>query len=126
MFLEMFSCDDDFDYNEQRAEILAKKFNFDFSEKYHNEIIELLQNEIGNYHEGSSEYIRFLCGYLYCIGNIQDVELIKKAKYSINMDVGCMVDYQWIENLENGSIADRNAIVNDFIDYYKNYFNLNL
>lgn len=49
--------------------------------------VELIQKEIENYQEGSSEYIRVLCGYLYCIGNASDAELIKRAKYGINFDV---------------------------------------
>lgn len=49
--------------------------------------VELIQKEIENYQEGSSEYIRVLCGYLYCIGNASDAELIKRAKYGINFYV---------------------------------------
>lgn len=73
--------------NEERTEVLIKRYNLDFSMKYHGEIRQLLEKEIENYQEGSSEYLRFLCGYLFCIGDVNDIEIIKKAKYSINMDV---------------------------------------
>ena len=62
----------------------------------------LEEQEIEDFQEGSSEYIRLLCGYLYCIGDVTDVPLLEQAKYGINMDVGCMVDGEWIESLKNG------------------------
>lgn len=85
--------------NEQRAEQVIKKYGFRFSDIPKQEIIDLLQKEIANYQPGSSEYIRLLCGYLYCLGDISDVTLLEKAKYSINMDVGCMIDEfrQWCD-----------------------------
>lgn len=113
--------------NGERAEVLIKKYNFDFSQKYHAEIRQLLENEIRNYQDGSSEYLRFLCGYLFCIGDINDVEIINKAKYSINMDVGFMIDGEWIESLENMGLAskyvrDRQLLIDDFVDYYANFY----
>lgn len=115
--------------NEERTEVLIKKYDFDFSQKYHAEIRHLLEKEIMNYQEGSSEYLRFLCGYLFCIGDINDMEIIKKAKYSINMDVGCMIDGEWIESLENGGVEsetvyNRQALIDNFIDYYANFESL--
>jgi phosphoribosylglycinamide formyltransferase-1 len=112
--------------NEERAEILIKRYDFDFSLKYHEEIKQLLQKEIISYQNGSSEYLRFLCGYLFCIGDINDIEIIKKAKYSINMDVGCMVDSEWIESLKNGGVEseyvrNRQLLIEDFVDYYVNF-----
>ncbi|WP_027625634.1 hypothetical protein [Clostridium lundense] len=112
--------------NEERAEALIKRYDFDFSHKYHAEIRQLLEKEIINYQNGSSEYLRFLCGYLFCIGDVNDVEIIKKAKYSINMDVGCMVDGEWIESLENGGVEyqyvrNRQLLIDDFVDYYTNF-----
>ena len=67
-----------------------------------------------------------LSGYLYCLGDISDIPLIKKAKYGINMDVGCMIDSEWLTSLENGGIEDsftrsRVDLIRDFIDYYSNY-----
>lgn len=113
--------------NEERAEVLIKKYNFDFSHKYHAEIRQLLENEIRNYQDGSSEYLRFLCGYLFCIGDINDVEIINNAKYSINMDVGFMIDGEWIESLENMGLAskyvrNRQLLIDDFVDYYANFY----
>ena len=53
--------------NEQRAELLLRKYGFNFDKISPKEIIELIQKEIENFQEGSAEYIRVLCGYLYCI-----------------------------------------------------------
>jgi antitoxin component YwqK of YwqJK toxin-antitoxin module len=112
--------------NEERTEVLIKRYDFDFSLKYHVEIIQLLEKEIMSYQEGSSEYLRFLSGYLFCIGDVNDVEIIKKAKYSINMDVGCMIDGAWIESLENGGIESENVysrqlLIDAFVRYYDNF-----
>lgn len=112
--------------NEQRAEQIIKKYGFDFEKIPKEEIIELIQKEIMDYQAGSSEYIRLLCGYLYCIGDSSDVPLLEKAKYSINMDVGCMIDWEWIESLKNGGKKDENVnareeIIDAFIFYYKDF-----
>lgn len=112
--------------NEQRAEALIKRYGFDFDKIPKGEIIELIQKEIIAYQAGSSEYIRLLCGYLYCIGDISDVALIEKAKYSINMDVGCMIDGEWIESLKNGGIEEeyvktREDIIKGFVTYYSDF-----
>ena len=114
--------------NEQRAERLIDELGFDFGNISKSFIISLLESEIADYHEGSSEYIRLLCGYLYCLGDASDIPLLKKAKYGINMDVGCMVDGEWIQSLENGGVSEgnvrsRNEIISDFVFYYQNYFN---
>lgn len=73
--------------------------------------------------------IRLLCGYLYCIGDISDVPLLKRAKYDINFDVGCMIDGEWIDSLGNGGIEDKNTnsredIITGFVSYYKSYFKI--
>ncbi|CUU48886.1 hypothetical protein [Clostridium beijerinckii] len=112
--------------NEERTEVLIKRYNLDFSMKYHGEIRQLLEKEIENYQEGSSEYLRFLCGYLFCIGDVNDIEIIKKAKYSINMDVGCMIDGVWIKSLENGgveseNVCGRHVLIDGFVYYYNNF-----
>lgn len=110
--------------NEQRAEKVIQKYGFDFNNIFKSEIISLIENEIVNYQSGSSEYIRLLCGYLYCLGDETDVALIEKAKYKINMDVGCMIDIEWIESLKGVKseyIRPRNEIIDDFISYYKNF-----
>lgn len=110
--------------NEQRAEVIIKKYGFNFSEISKKEIRELIEKEISDFQEGSSEYIRLLCGYLYCIGDFSDIPLIEKAKYSINMDVGCMIDEEWIDSLkgiENEYIRSREEIIKSFIAYYKDF-----
>lgn len=112
--------------NEERAEEIIKKYGFDFDSIPKDEIRRLIEQEIENYQQGSSEYIRLLCGYLYCIGDITDVPLLEKAKYGINMDVGCMVDGEWIESLKNGGkeaqyVYPRERIIKNFISYYENF-----
>ena len=107
--------------NEQRTEQIIKKYGFDLINISKEEIIDLLQKEIADYQPGSSEYLRVLCGYLYCMGDISDVPLLEKAKYSINMDVGCMID-----SLKNGGISSqyirsRQEIIDDFVLYYKDF-----
>lgn len=112
--------------NEQRAEEIIRKYKFDFEKISKPDICSLIEAEITDYHFGSSEYIRVLCGYLFCIGDESDVPLLEKAKYGINMDVGCMIDGDWIESLKNGGKAseylpDKITLINDFIRYYKNF-----
>ena len=90
--------------NEQRASCLIKRYGFDFDKIPKDEIIDLLHMEIKDYQPGSSEYIRLLCGYLYCLGDISDIPLLEEAKYSIKMEEGCKVDVEWSESLKNGAI----------------------
>ena len=112
--------------NDQRAEQIIKEYGFHFKDIPKQEIINLIQMEIANYQPDSSEYIRLLCGYLYCLGDISDVPLLEKAKYSINMDVGCMIDGEGIDSLKNGGIetqctGSRQEIINNFVSYYNNF-----
>lgn len=112
--------------NLKRAENLIKKYGLEFAEVPKNEIVNLLETEIGNYQEGSSEYIRLLCGYLFCIGDKTDISLIEKAKYNINMDVGCMVDWEWLESLKNDGketeyCHSRKELTDDFVEYYTDF-----
>ncbi|MDE7223791.1 MAG: hypothetical protein K2O34_08445 [Acetatifactor sp.] len=112
--------------NEERAEKLIQKYGFEFQRIPKEEIRRLIEQEIADYQEGSSEYIRLLCGYLFCIGDETDVSLLEKAKYGINMDVGCMVDGEWIESLKNGGAAApyvnaREDIIDGFVLYYKDF-----
>ena len=112
--------------NEKRAELLVQKYGFDFDEISKDEIRNLIEQEIECFQEGSSEYIRVLCGYLFCLGNIADVPLLEKAKHGINFDVGCMIDQEWIGSLKNGgaeseSIRSRNEIIDSFVAYYKDF-----
>lgn len=112
--------------NLQRAEKLVKKYSFDFVKIPKKEITDLLESEVENYQEGSSEYIRLLCGYLFCIGDKTDVSLIEKAKYGINMDVGCMVDWEWLESLKNNGTEteycrSRKELTDDFVEYYTDF-----
>lgn len=113
--------------NEERAELLVAQYGFDFDKIPKSEIIELLKQEIDDFQDGSSEYIRVLCGYLFCLGDEDDADLIEKAKRGINFDVGCMIDGDWIDSLRTGGVADgylpaRDELIADFVSYYKGYF----
>ena len=112
--------------NKQRAEATIQKYGFDFPNISKEEIINLIQAEIENFQLGSSEYIRVLCGYLYCIGDHNDADLIRRAKYEISFDVGCMIDAEWIDSLEAKSDTDytirpREEIIAEFVAYYQNF-----
>ncbi len=111
--------------NEQRAEALINELGFDFGTIDKKRIISLIEDEIEDYQDGSSEYIRLLCGYLYCLGDKSDVGLLEKAKYNINYDVGCMIDTEWIDSLADRTvdypIRSREELVRDFVDYYRGF-----
>ncbi|MBO4310329.1 MAG: hypothetical protein J5856_04570 [Lachnospiraceae bacterium] len=111
--------------NEQRTEKLVKELGFDFDSIDKNRIIHLIEEEIDNYQQGSSDYIRLLCGYLYCLGDESDAALLEKAKYNINFDVGCMIDIEWIDSLANRKVdypvRSREEQIRDFVNYYRGY-----
>lgn len=112
--------------NEQRAEALIRKYGFEFASIPKSEVRRLIEREIEDFQEGSSEYIRLLCGYLYCIGDRTDIPLLERAKYGINMDVGCMVDREWIDSLKNGGLEaefvnSREQIIQGFVAYYRDF-----
>lgn len=116
------------DHNEQRTLELVKQYGLDFENISKQEIVHLLEQELQSPWPGSAEYLRVLCGYLYCLGDASDVPLLEKAKYSVNMDAGSMIDAEWIDSLKNGGQADRGnrirareEIVRDFIQYYKEF-----
>jgi len=115
------------DNNEKRAGDFLERFGFSFKEEYRGEIRRLLEVEFSDYQQGSSEYLRVLCGFLFCIGNVDDVELIEKIKLGINMDIGAMIDSEWIESMKGvpGShIRTRDELLKDYVSYYVKYFNL--
>ncbi len=112
--------------NEERAEALIRALGFDFAAISKERIQALLQREIEEFQEGSSEYIRLLCGYLFCLGDAADVSLLEKAKYGVNFDVGCMVDGEWIDSLKNGGretelVRPRKELVQNFVSYYQGF-----
>jgi len=120
--IDWVEFEDDIIDNEERARNIVQKYRFDFDKIPKYEIKDLIEKEIENFQEGSSEYIRVLCGYLYCIGDITDAALIKRAKYEINMDVGCMIDGEWIESLQcKDADGQRKDIIEYFIKYYECY-----
>lgn len=93
--------------SDERAENFLKRFGFDFDKIDKNEIISLINEEFERAVEerkrcfyDSSECLRVLCGYLFCLGDISDVPLLKKVKYKIDMDMGVAIDGIWIISLE--------------------------
>ncbi len=124
-----------FELVDRQVILLIIHYKFDLEKIPKLEIIKLLEEEVErctiSYRNGSfedSEYIRTLCGYLFCIGDISDVPIIEKAK-CINMDFGCSIDGEWIESLKNGGIKEgytrsRDEIVEGIISYMKYNFGL--
>jgi len=95
-------------YASERAEYFVKKLGLDFSKINKNDIIHLLNEEFKRAIKeekedsdffDSSECLRVLCGYLYCLGDISDVSLLEKVKYSFDMDVDIAIDFAWISSL---------------------------
>ena len=129
-------------YAEERAEFFIRKLGFDFDKIDKNNIIYLLNEEFKRAIKeekedsdffDSSECLRVLCGYLYCLGDISDVPLLEKVKYGIDMDVGVAIDSEWIDSLKNEGIAmkleeydirSKKEIIKNFLDFYKNYYSL--
>ncbi len=111
--------------NEQRVEELINELGFDLGSIDKDRIVSLIEEDIADHQDGSSEYIRLLCGYLYCLGDESDAELLKRAKYGISFDVGCMIDEEWIDSLSNRNvnypIRSREELIRDFVDYYRGY-----
>ena len=119
--------------SDERAENFIKRFGFDFDKIDKNQIISLINEEFERAVEerkrcfyDSSECLRVLCGYLFCLGDISDVPLLEKVKYGIDMDVGTMIDGEWIISLKNNGIEDkytqtRKEIIKGFVDYYESW-----
>ena len=125
-------------YASERAEFFIRKLGFDFDKIDKNEIIFLLNKEFeraitereSKFYD-SSECLRVLCGYLFCLGDISDVPLLEKVKYKIDMDMGVAIDGIWIISLENNGIEmkeydipSKKELIKDFVDFYKNYYSL--
>ena len=114
---------------EEKAKKFLQQYGFDFKEDYRGEVRAMLTREIDDFNENeSSEFLRVLCGYLFCIGNT-DVGLIKKVKYELSFDVGCMIDVNWTdaEGMKVNSMAKElwyEQLVREYIEHYKNYFDL--
>ena len=98
-------------YASERAEFFIRKLGFDFDKIDKNEIIFLLNKEFeraiterkSKFYD-SSECLRVLYGYLFCLGDISDVPLLEKVKYKIDMDMGVAIDGIWIISLENNGM----------------------
>ena len=121
--------------SDERAENFIKRFGFDFDKIDKNEIIFLLNKEFeraiterkSKFYD-SSECLRVLYGYLFCLGDISDVPLLEKVKYKIDMDMGVAIDGIWIISLENNGmemkeydIPSKKEIIEGFVDYYESW-----
>lgn len=125
-----------------REDLILSKYGVNPQKEYREEIIKLLEQEIENEPKVEShECLRVLCFLLFSIGNVEDSELIWKAKM-LNMDTGCMVDavflcgagyYKTLSFIENrkgiekikqylkeyiGEEIDKEDVVNEFKAYY--------
>ena len=111
------------DPNDIRAARLIETYGFEFDKIPGEEIRRLLESELLSPRKGSGEYMRVLCGYLFCIGNPEDAGIIEMTKYSAHMDLGCMVDQAWIDSLEgnNEDNPAREELIREFVEYYKNF-----
>lgn len=122
-------------YASERAEFFIRKLGFDFDKIDKNEIIFLLNKEFeraitereSKFYD-SSECLRVLCGYLFCLGDISDVPLLEKVKYKIDMDMEVVIDGIWIISLENNGIEmkeydipSKKEIIKYFVDEYKSW-----
>ena len=122
-------------YASERAEFFIRKLGFDFDKIDKNEIIFLLNKEFeraiterkSKFYD-SSECLRVLYGYLFCLGDISDVPLLEKVKYKIDMDMGVAIDGIWIISLENNGIEmkeydipSKKEIIEGFVDYYESW-----
>ena len=115
-------------YASERAEFFIRKLGFDFDKIDKNEIIFLLNKEFeraitereSKFYD-SSECLRVLCGYLFCLGDISDVPLLEKVKYDIDMDVGTMIDSLENDGIEEKYTQTRKEIIKGFVDYYENW-----
>lgn len=113
--------------NAEKIKDIIGKYGFDFNSISKQEITSLLEKELDNYLPGNFEYVRLLCGYIYCIGNASDIPLLKRAKYTTHEELTCMIDAEWIYSLINDSenitiYGSRNQIMENFVTYYKNFY----
>lgn len=110
--------------NEQRAEQLWAQYGADFDSIPKQQIIDLLSAELADPQPGTGDYIRLLCGYLFCLGDSSDAALLEKAKYEFDMDTGCMIDAEWIESLKQDDIHSiaRQDLIQRFTEYYQHYY----
>ena len=111
--------------DEARAEQFVLKYGFDLTTIDKAEIVALLRDEIKELKEHGSDghiYLRVLCGYLFCLGDAEDIPLLSSAKYDVSFDAGCMVDGAWIDCLKQD--GDRRELIEAFMEETKHYFGM--
>lgn len=137
------SVDREMGMKPERMDVLLKEYGAYPKPESRDEIRGLLAVEIENENNNTEghEFMRILCYLLFSIGNVEDCELICKAK-ALNMDAGCMIDsvflcgagYEetlsyantkgltkvknWVlDNVDKG--FDKEEVVNEFKGYYR-------
>ncbi len=136
------SDDTEMEMKPERTDFLLKEYGAYPKPESRDEIRGLLAEEIENESNNTEghEYMRILCYLLFLIGNVDDCELICKAK-ALNLDAACMIDsvflcgagYEetlsyanakgltriknWVlDNVDKG--FDKNEVTNEFKGYY--------
>lgn len=108
--------------NERRIAELIDRYSPNFLGAPKEEIRALIDEELATQGGGDPEYLRLLCAILFCVGDKEDAQLIKKVKFSGSMDILDAIDKDWISCLETGSgERTRDEIVSDIMLTYFSY-----
>ena len=116
--------------SENKARLFFEEFGFNFKVEDRYIVRNLLEHEINNSSKNDEgEFLKVLCGYLFCIGNPEDVDLIKKVKNDLGRDVGLMINRGWTdaEMMKVDSMAKDVmyfGLREDYREFYQNYFNM--
>lgn len=114
------------DENERRIAEVLDKYSKDFLNTPKEEIRALITGELAAPVKDNTEYLRLLCAILFCVGDKEDAQLIKKVKYSGSMDILDAIDKDWISCLENDGenaedMRSRDEIISDIMLSYFDY-----
>ena len=110
--------------DEERAELIVKEYGFNFDVIKKNDIISLIEQELCNKNRNGNMTLRVLCFYLFCLGDINDVHILEKAKYS-SFDAGYMIDGEWIDILrKTDNESERQSLIQKTTNELKSYFRI--
>ena len=114
---------DDNEETDSRTQELLGKYGMDFMNIPADEIRTLISEELNAPKKDSSEYLRLLCAYLFCSGEKDDAQLIRKVKFSGSMDILNAIDKDWISCLEGSDECERSRdeLISDIMLYYLDY-----
>ncbi|TDL67737.1 hypothetical protein E2R58_00510 [Paenibacillus amylolyticus] len=116
-------------------EELLELYGLDPDEVNWEAIRQLLHQEIENQNLEDNEVLKLLCIMLFCIGNVEDTQLIWRAKRK-NQDTGSYIDVQllcgagyertlfYLENMDGGQAHEELLYLKqcepyDFVDFSK-------